>query len=138
MENKESDSINDFSKREGADKRVVIDSLGVVLLERIDKMESDVLFKGLSAKANFISYANEGQYTNKITMPWNVVHTNADSAAGRQLFWSPPTIKFLLKDYTMFAESRKLNLWPLVASILFLGFVGFIFVRKKNSRRKID
>lgn len=111
-------------------KLMVLDSMEMLITE---KMEVDSLFKDLTARTSFMSYASEGKYINRIAMPWNIVRSNADSVSGKELFWSPPTIKFLLKDYTMFAESRKLNLWPLVTSILFVGFAGYLFLRKKSS-----
>lgn len=78
----------------------------------------------------FISHAHEGKYIHRINMPWTVVNSNADSVAGNSLFWSPPTLKFLLKDYTMQAESRSLNWWAVMVSVLIGGFTVYLFVRK--------
>jgi hypothetical protein len=87
--------------------------------------------KQLDAKMDFISFAYNGKYHHKIEMPWNVTSTNADSISGNQLFWSPPSVKFLLKDYTMYAETRRLNYWAVGVLIIILGFTGYLFLRKR-------
>lgn len=109
-----------------------MDSLGIPF--PMEKMRSryDELYKLEDAKTNFINHASEGQYTHKINMPWNVLQTNADSVSGNQLLWSPPSIKFLLKDYTMYAEARKVNYWAFGVSLLVLGFTGYLFARKSR------
>jgi hypothetical protein len=88
--------------------------------------------KDLERKIEFISLANAGKYVNRINLPWPVVKTNADSVSGNSLLWAPPTIKFLLKDYTMYGECRKLNWWAVIVSVLIVGFTGYLFVRKRN------
>jgi len=109
-----------------------MDSLGIPI--PYDKMRTrfDELYKQTDTKTNFINHASEGKYTHKINMPWNVVHTNADSVSGNQLMWNPPSIKFLLKDYTMYAEARKVNYWAFGVSLLVLGFTAYLFVRKSR------
>jgi len=109
-----------------------IDSLGIPF--PMEKMRSryDELYKLEDAKTNFINHASEGKYTHTINMPWNVVYTNADSVSVNQLIWSPPAIKFLLKDYTMYAEARKVNYWAFAVSLLVLGFTGYLFARKSR------
>lgn len=108
-----------------------MDSLGIPLPS--DKMRNryDELYALEDAKTSFINHASEGKYTHAIKMPWDVVQTNADSIAGNRLQWNPPSIKFLLKDYTMYAEARKLNLWTMVVSVVLLLLTGFIFWKRK-------
>jgi len=98
-----------------------------------DKMRSryDELNAKEDAKTNFINHASEGTYTHVINMPWRIVNTNADSIADNQLRWSPPSIKFLLKDYTMYAEARRINYWAVALSGLLVIFTVYLFVRKK-------
>lgn len=86
--------------------------------------------KPLEKMTAFISHANEGKYTNRINMPWTIVNSNADSVSGNSLFWSPPSIKFLLKDYTMHAECRKLNWWAVIVSVLIIGVTAYLFIRR--------
>jgi hypothetical protein len=89
--------------------------------------------KPLDRITNFMSSASEGNFTHRINLPWSVVKSNADSVSGKSLFWAPPTIKFLLKDYTMYGECRKLNWWAVIVSVLIVGFTGYLFVRKRSS-----
>jgi hypothetical protein len=109
-----------------------MDSLGIPI--SYDKMKNrfDELYKQADAKTNFINHASEGKYTHVINMPWQVVSTNADSVSGNQLMWNPPSIKFLLKDHTMYAEARKMNVWAFVVSSLVIVFTGYLLVRKGN------
>jgi len=108
-----------------------MDSLGIPF--PFDKMENRYaeLYRQMDAKTNFISHASEGKYTQVINMPWTVVRTNADSVSGNRLQWNPPSIKFLLKDYTMYAEARKLNLWAFAVSAVVLFFTGYLFWRRR-------
>lgn len=88
--------------------------------------------KPLERMTTFISHASDGKYRNRINMPWTVVSSNADSVAGNSLFWSPPSIKFLLKDYTMYAESRTLNWWAVLVSGLIVAATAYAVMRKRN------
>ncbi|MEQ1584277.1 MAG: hypothetical protein ABL895_00235 [Cyclobacteriaceae bacterium] len=108
-----------------------MDSLGIPF--PFDKMENRYaeLYKETESKTNFISHASEGKYTHVINMPWTVVRTNADSVSGNRLQWNPPSVKFLLKDYTMYAEARKVNFWAFGVSALVLFFTGYLFWRRR-------
>jgi hypothetical protein len=83
-------------------------------------------------KMSFISTASDGKFVNRVNLPWPIVLTNADSVSGNALFWAPPTIRFLLKDYTMYGECRKLNWWAVIVSVLVVGFTGYLFIRKSE------
>jgi hypothetical protein len=108
-----------------------MDSLGIPF--PFDKMENRYaeLYRQTDAKTNFISHASEGKYAHVINMPWTVVRTNADSVSGNRLQWNPPSVKFLLKDYTMYAEARKVNFWAFGVSALVLFFTGYLFWRRR-------
>lgn len=108
-----------------------MDSLGIPF--PFDKMENryNELYRQTDAKTNFISHASEGKYAHVINMPWTVVRTNADSISGNRLQWNPPSVKFLLKDYTMYAEARRVNFWAFGVSALVLFFTGYLFWRKR-------
>lgn len=110
----------------------MMDSLSVPLDYKAAKAQYNMMYKKLSAKTGFITMANDGKYINRINMPWTVVSTNADSTAGNTLIWAPPSIKFLLKDYTMYGECRKLNWWAVIVSVLVVGFTGYLFIRKSE------
>lgn len=108
-----------------------LDSIKIPLDYNLAAQQFPALAKISERKINFISHASDGEYTNIINMPWEVVRSNADSTAGQQLIWNPPTIKFLLKDYTMYAEARKMNYWAVLVTLLVIGFTGYLFVRKR-------
>ena len=116
----------------------LMDSLKIPLDYKKVKPQYDLLFKKLSSKIDFITTANDGKYINRINMPWAVVNTNADSTVGNTLIWAPPSIKFLLKDYTMYGECRKLNWWAVIVSVLFVGFTGYLFIRKSEVHIRLN
>lgn len=110
----------------------VLDSLNIPINLDKSKNQYHEISKAFEAKVNFITTANDGKYINRINMPWTIFKTNADSTAGNTLMWAPPSIKFLLKDYTMYGECRKLNWWAVIVSVLFVGFTGYLFIRKSE------
>jgi hypothetical protein len=109
----------------------VMDSLGVPVTSQMTAQLNE-LAKGFESKVSFISDASEGKYHTRINLPWTVVKTNADSVSGNSLFWSPPSIKFLLKDYTMYGECRQLNGWAVMVSVLFVAGTVVLLVRKRR------
>ncbi|MBL7838789.1 MAG: hypothetical protein JNJ75_01485 [Cyclobacteriaceae bacterium] len=94
--------------------------------------EFQIAQKKFWKKIGFISTVDDGKFVNRINLPWDVVNTNADSVSGNTLIWSPPTIKFLLKDYTMYGECRRLNWWAVIVSLGIIGLTGYLFIRKRN------
>jgi hypothetical protein len=81
-----------------------------------------------------MSYARDGKYVNSIEMPWTVVRSNADSVAGNVLYWKPLATKFAIKEFTMIAESRKLNWWAVALTAVFIGITFIRFIRRKSAR----
>lgn len=110
---------------------VTIDSFNIPI-DRSKLSVFEVSQQKFWKKVSFISSASDGKFVNRINLPWPVVSSNADSVVDNSLVWTPPTIKFLLKDYTMYGECRKLNWWAVIVSVLIVGFTGYLLVRKKN------
>jgi hypothetical protein len=108
-----------------------MDSLGIPF--PYDKMNNryDELHQKEEAVTSFINHASEGKYTHIINMPWNVIRSNADSISDKRLQWNPPSIKFLLNDYTMYAEARRLNGWAILVSVAVVGFSVYLFWRRR-------
>jgi len=109
-----------------------IDSVGVPLKREAMALPYAAAMKQFEAKLNFITSASDGKYHNRINLPWTVVNTNADSVAGNALFWSPPSIKFLLNDYTMYGECRQMNLWAVLISVGFVAVTMWLLFRKRS------
>ena len=90
----------------------------------------------MEKRLDFISKAYSGKFVHTINMPWKVVSSNADSVKGNALYWNPPVIKFLLKDYTMTASARQMNVVAVIISgglvLITLGL--FFFRRRKVSK----
>ena len=111
----------------------IADTLGIPL--QAEKAASDLteLSKDISSRVKFMGYARDGKYTNIIEMPWAVINSNADSVAGNRLYYRPLPTKFAIQSYTMFAESRKLNIWAVVVSLLIVGATIIVLTRRKTS-----
>jgi len=109
----------------------IMDSLKIPLDYKKAHRTYATMVETLDKKLRPISLGNDAKYTHIINMPWDVVRTNADSTAGRRLIWNPPSIKFLFKDYTLYAESRQLNYWAVALSGVLIGFTVYLFLRKK-------
>ena len=89
----------------------------------------------LEKRIDFMSEASSGKYAHHIRIPWAVMNTNADSVRGGDLYWKPRTTKFLLSDYEMYAETRKLNYWTVVVSALVVAGGGWALrIRRKRSQ----
>jgi hypothetical protein len=113
----------------------IADSLHIPLHYPKAREDYDLLGKDSERRVEFMSKANQGKFTHVIQMPWPVIRTNADSVAGTRVFWNPPVIKFMLKDYVMYAESRQVNYWAVLFSGAVMLFTLFLFIRRKNARR---
>jgi hypothetical protein len=107
------------------------DSLGIPLPKEKSAQDFAALSKDINSRINFMSFARDGKYTNIIDMPWTVINSNADSVAGNKLYWRPLVTKFAIQEYTMFAESRRLNLWAVIASVLLVGLTAFVVLRSR-------
>ena len=97
----------------------------------ISKADEKTRTLDIVSRVNFMSSAMEGKFTHIIQMPFEVVRTNADSISGNQLVWKPPVIKFMLNNYTMYAESRTMNYWAVGVTFLAIIGVSFAFFRRK-------
>lgn len=109
----------------------LVDSLGIPLPKEKSSKEIAELSKDINSRINFMSFARDGKYTSIIEMPWTVVNSNADSVAGNKLYWRPLATKFAVQEYTMFAESRQLNLWTVIVSGLLVGFSAYVVFRAR-------
>ena len=109
------------------------DSLHIPLNREQASKDAAVLAKDLNSRVSFMGFANDGKYTNIINMPWTLVNSNADSVAGNKLLWRPLVTKFLFKEYHMFAESRKLNIWAIWISGVVILLTAFVWLRKRKS-----
>lgn len=90
----------------------------------------------IETRVDFFSVAANGKYQHAINLPGSIVNTNADSVAGNSLYWRPSTTKFLLKDYMLYGESRRLNLWTVLVSIGVLGGAFLVILYQGRKKKK--
>jgi hypothetical protein len=111
----------------------LLDSIGIPR-ETIDQSVYDAENARIKSKIDYMSSAIEGKFTHVISLPWNIVESNADSVAGDRLVWQPPVIKFMLQDYKMHATSRKPNYWAMIlsATVVIVTILAFIKVRRNR------
>lgn len=98
------------------------------LVEEYEKLKAPV-----DAKIGFMSVAGEGEYAHSIEVPWTVIRTNADSVSGNTLYWNPPVVRFLLRDYTMYAEARRMNYWAVAVSGAVVIITMLLLFRRRSS-----
>ena len=91
-----------------------------------DERYEDQLFAGLM-----------DDYENSLLMPGLLTDTNAELLQGDTLSWDVDVIKFIDRDYVMFAESKVTNRWAYVLSgfiILMAVIIPFLGrLRKQNN-----
>lgn len=107
------------------------DSLGVTLEATSPNYREER--KRIESKLEFMLWASEGHYRHTIEMPGQVITHNADSVSGNKLIWSPPALKFMVRDYSFQAESRMPNLWAWMVSgaVVVASLLLLIFRRKR-------
>jgi hypothetical protein len=93
----------------------------------------DALATELGNRRDFMGTAYYSSYRIETQLPWEISSSNADSVSGNTLIWRPLATKFAIKPYTMYAESRQLNLWAVSISIAVLVGTGLLFLRKTKS-----
>ncbi|MDN5214877.1 hypothetical protein QQ020_22545 [Fulvivirgaceae bacterium BMA12] len=128
---KHKESLLDLAKMDDVDDDIVLivaDRLGIPLPYPQAKKDYELLNKDYERRINFMT--GFISFTHSTNMPWQVIRTNADSVSGSNLFWRPPVIKYMLKDYEMYAESRKINYWAVAVSILVVMLTIFLIVKK--------
>jgi hypothetical protein len=109
--------------------RAIADKLKIPLPAEADN-DFELLSKEFNSRLNFMSFARDGKYSISFEMPWTIVNTNADSVAANYAVWKPVMHKFAFSNYEMYAESRKLNLWAVIVSVIVIGVTVFVLGRK--------
>jgi hypothetical protein len=108
----------------------IADTMGIP--SRLINVESfKSLNKNSERRIDFMSSAAEGKFVHSIRMPWNITKHNGDSISNNVVTWNPPVIKFMLKEYTMMAESRRINYWAVILSVTLIAITILAFVRKQ-------
>ena len=118
---------------------IIIDTLQIPLSREKTIKDNEELSKDFKRRLDFMSFAKDGKYKNCISMPWQIVKTNADSVSGNKLFWRPLVNKFVITEYVMYAESRRLNIWTILVSgfLLFLSVLAWLRKSKIKTRLRV-
>jgi hypothetical protein len=70
-----------------------------------------------------------GDYTNTVVMPGMVLDTNAGEVKGTTVSWNFSANQFMLRDYSMWVESRVMNIWAVILTgIIVIGLTGVLVV----------
>jgi hypothetical protein len=108
----------------------LMDSLGIILPKDREYQQWGETTRKLNEALVLIMVADRTLFNHKIMFPGELISTNADSVSGGALFWHPRYNKFLFTDYTMYVESRKLNYWEIVVTVVLAGILVFLGLRK--------
>lgn len=110
----------------------IADTLGIPIDHDQVQKDFDALTKKFESRLNFMSYAYDGgKYLNEIHLPWKIINTNADSVVQNVAVWKPLATKFALRDYTMYAECRQMNLWAVLISVGIGVLTLWLFIKKR-------
>jgi hypothetical protein len=107
----------------------IADTLRIPLPKEADQ-DFESLSKEFNTRLNFMSFARDGKYVISFDMPWTLTSSNADSVAANYVLWKPVMHKFAFSNYEMYAESRKINLWAVIVSMIVIALTVFA-LRKK-------
>jgi hypothetical protein len=111
----------------------IADSLAIPLPKPKASDDFAKLTRDFDARVDFMSFANNGKYTNEVHLPWPVISSNADSVTANVAVWRPLSTKFAITEYTMKAECRKMNLWAVLVSLGIVVLTVIVFLRKPRS-----
>jgi len=76
-----------------------------------------------------------GEYTNTVVMPGIVLDTNAGEVKGTTVSWKFSADQFMLGDYSMWVESRVMNIWAVILTgVVAIGLTGVLVVLRLRSR----
>jgi len=82
-------------------------------------------FDGFHDKMKFYESASDDNYKFTIRMPGLLLQTNSPKIEASETGWDLTYYNFFFKDYTMTAESRKVNTWAfIVAGLVLLVALG--------------
>ncbi|MCU0397797.1 MAG: hypothetical protein MUC73_06805 [Cyclobacteriaceae bacterium] len=127
-----SEIVESFKEnKENTKLEQVVDSL--VLGNPKAEKDLEALANELGNRRDFMGTVYYSSYKIETQLPWEISSSNADSVSGNTLIWRPLATKFAIKPYTMYAESRQVNLWAVVVSALVVGITVYLFVRKSKS-----
>jgi len=92
-------------------------------------------FDNFKRKDNFFNAASDDSYKFTIRMPGLLLGTNSPKIEGAELGWELTYYNFFFEDYTMTAESRKVNTWAFIVAglILLAALAGLLsaIIRKR-------
>ncbi|TSA33297.1 MAG: hypothetical protein D4R64_14500 [Porphyromonadaceae bacterium] len=85
-------------------------------------------FDGFKTKMKFYESASDDSYKFTIRMPGLLLQTNSPKIEGSETGWELTYYDFFFKDYTITAESRKVNTWAFIVAglVLLVALVSLI------------
>jgi hypothetical protein len=78
------------------------------------------IVRDIDRKLEFVLDAEGDSYNNIVAMPGLIVDTNADQVEGNRVFWEIKSRKFIDTEYPMWVESRIVNRWAVLLTILLI------------------
>ena len=92
-------------------------------------------FDGFQARMKFHGSTSDDSYKFTIRMPGLLLQTNSPKIEGSDTGWELTYYDFFFKDYTMTAESRKVNTWAfIVAGLVLLVALGGLIAALRRRR----
>jgi hypothetical protein len=108
----------------------------VTFLNRIFKTTSFGQMKGsiqryfdeIEQSMYFIMEVGTDDYEANIIMPGAIIGTNADEIEGNKVSWKIHPMRFFVEDYDLWVESRIVNTWAIVVTVVVLIAMAVVLV----------
>jgi hypothetical protein len=93
-------------------------------------------FDAFQQRMKFYESCSDDSYKFSINMPGLLLQTNSNKVEDSGTYWELSYYDFLFKDFTMSAESRKVNTWAFVlAGLVLLIAIGGLFGAMLRTRK---
>ncbi|MCX6226659.1 MAG: hypothetical protein NTV01_18245 [Bacteroidia bacterium] len=119
----------DSVKSDGTDS-LLLESNKIINHPDIEVIRAKYLnrFDGFQQRMKFHESTSDDSYKFTIRMPGLLLQTNSPKIEGSETGWDLTYYDFFFKDYTMTAESRKVNTWAFIVAglVLLVALVSLI------------
>ncbi len=123
--------IQEAEKQESTNESF-LSACGPVLGQSTVRQYEDGILAALKSVENeleFQSKVSGDSYLNAVKMPGIIIDSNCETLEGNTASWKVSPEYFIVADYTMWAESRRVNLWAVIlGAVLVIGLLCFIFL----------
>ena len=120
-------------------KKTFLKKLGALLgAKSIEQVESDLILAISKNKNRQEKLAEIGlsDFEHTVIMPGVILDTNANTVEGNKVAWKIEPARFMFTDFTMTVESRLVNIWAVVITLVLFVIAVLILLLPLILRKK--